>query len=226
MECGFPAVWEGFPELMAIKIVLYDEGRSELGNTYQITPGRVINAESYGPAHILVQRQLSVYSPKPLEFLAPLRKPNGQHRIGSDLLNKKSLRQALTWPPRETRTPDFAIIIVDQDGDKQRKTNLLENLQGITLGHVIALARQEFESWLITDYNCVNKILEKELQNPQEPEKKAPGEAKKVLNRAIKEVGQNYLDIYYKICQNLDLELLRKNRSYEDFASELRGVLN
>jgi hypothetical protein len=126
---------------------------------------RVYREDELGPGHLLVRRSLAAARGRPegeIYFEEPLRTWRGSVARGSHLHNGRILKKLLTWARPELQ-PDLAIVLVDCDGDRQRKPRLTAALQDRVTPHVIGVAVQEFEPWLIADTACVAKELHREL---------------------------------------------------------------
>src|SRR5581483_11436552 len=138
------------------------------GETSRLPPPTELLGEDHrGPAHELIRRCVARDAAVPLPavlFQCPLR-ARGRHPKGSDLLDRRTLRQLLTWPAPHRR-PDLAIVLVDQDGAPDRRMTLRQLTEGISLPHVIAVAIQEFDAWLIADHGAVAGTLATKPPNP------------------------------------------------------------
>lgn len=89
---------------------------------------------------------------------------------------------------------------------------------------VIAVARQEFESWLVTDLACVTRVLGRPFGTDGDPEGWSPKAAKQLLQRAIDDSNQSNRTrtLRREICAQCDLaELKRRSRSFGRFLGEL-----
>src|SRR5581483_5556495 len=105
------------------------------GETSRLPPPTELLGEDHrGPAHELIRRCVARDAAVPLPavlFQCPLR-ARGRHPKGSDLLDRRTLRQLLTWPAPHRR-PDLAIVLVDQDGAPDRRMTLRQFTEGISL---------------------------------------------------------------------------------------------
>lgn len=168
-----------------MRVVLYAEGAGEVGGTgLPPAPGRQLGEELLGPGHILLSGAITLarkIPPQAIRFEQPLR-TRGRLAKGSDLLSKRTLRQLLTWADLGQR-PDLAVVLVDADGETGRRRTLLADTEGLPVTRVIAVAVQEFESWLIADPKAVSKVLGPETRLDHSPESLARREAKSLLAR-------------------------------------------
>src|SRR5687767_13026917 len=142
-----------------MNVVLYAEGISESGGSITLLPpvGEPLSEAALGAGHLLIRRLLThatSIDPSDIVFCSPMRVPPGRHAKGSDLINPTAVRRLLSWPRRE-QVPHLAIVLVDADGDGQRGTRLRAALAQIQVTHVVAVAIQEFEAWLIADHECL-----------------------------------------------------------------------
>lgn len=215
-----------------MRVVLYGEGTGELGGTLtQLpTPGRPLENEMLGAAHIIVKRalcELAGRDPSGIRFDSPQR-VRGRLPRGSDLLHAASLRQLTVWPWPEQK-PELVVVLVDADGEKQRRTLVQGHLAAATVPAVVGVAIQEFEAWLIADSGAVSEFLGCEppidpsrLSNP---ERLSPREAKSILQQWIagsENAPEEERVTRRRIAGSIDLEVLRSRcKAFADFVSEL-----
>lgn len=213
---------------MPLRVVVYAEGVGELAKECP-APGTRLEPEHLGPAHILAQRSLEQSRRIParaIVFEQGLR-TNARVPRGSDLHRDRTLRRLLEWPFAETR-PDVALVFVDEDDEKARHARLVESIAELHSARpptVIAVARKEFEAWLVTDRTCLATELERTIDDRGNPEGWDPKEAKAWLNELLEEglatVSARF-EARRRICRNCDLEeLRRKSDSYRRFHEEL-----
>lgn len=168
----------------ALKVVLYAEGAGErLGELNELrAPGDLLHEEALGSAHILLRRAIASSRTLPVSgvlFHEPLR-TRGRLAKGSDLHNERTLAQLLTWPVA-SRRPDISVVLVDADGDIRRKDRLSAAVAAVPGTKLIAVAVQEFESWLIADQRALADVLGVAPAYPGPPESLAPTVAKEQL---------------------------------------------
>lgn len=163
-----------------------------------------------------------------IRFEKGLRKRNATEPRGSDLLDKRTLLRLLDWPLHDMR-PDLAVVLVDEDGRKARYKDLREWIETLRHGRpptVVAVAKQEFESWLITDRVCLQSVLGRSFEPGGDPEAWEPREAKRTLEAAIEAAGDSStagrLALRREICLRCDLQRLRASRSFQRFLDDLR----
>jgi hypothetical protein len=168
----------------ALRVVVLAEGVAETGGqiTLPPSPGTVLWDDVLGPAHFLVRRILESLTPAHVNFLQPLRF-RGRLARGSDLHTKKSLRQLLTWLPPAT-PPDLAIVLVDRDGDVDRRRTLASYTQGLALTPAIGIAVEAFEAWLLSDSSAIADVLEG-ATSPANPAALDARSVKKCLNDLV-----------------------------------------
>lgn len=170
-----------------IRVVVYAEGAGELAGakSLQPSPGSLLSEEELGSAHLLVRRCLEKargLDSTHVQFEEPLRTPRGKVAKGSMLHSRETLRPLLLWAdPR--KQPDLAVVLIDADGDAGRQMLLEEAIEGIPVTTVIAVAIQEFETWLIADPSALKSVLRKPLSPPKPPEKLSRREAKELLQQ-------------------------------------------
>lgn len=165
-------------------VVVYAEGVGETAGSISSAraPGSAIPEDALGAAHLLVRRALAPARNLPesaIVFDEPLR-TRGRIPRGSDLHDARTLAQLLTWAS-PSRRPELAIVMIDSDGDVRRKEKLAEAVQSVSTTHVIAMAVQEFEAWLIADHNAVARVLGSGPSYPGPSQDLRPGEAKRAL---------------------------------------------
>jgi hypothetical protein len=94
---------------------------------------------------------------------------------------------------------------------------------GITLPTVLAIAVQEFESWLISDQPALNAAAGASTPRPPRVEDMKPREAKTLLAGLL----ANHEDAHGARCglaRTLDLEVLgRESASFARFVADLRS---
>ncbi len=174
----------------AVRIVLYAEGAGELRSTRHaplFVPGDPLDEDVLGAAHLLVRRTVEEARRLParaIQFEEPLATTGGRIPRGSDFQERRTLLRLLTWP---ARPPDLAVVLVDRDGDTDRRRRLLEWVADRPVPKVVAVAVEEFEAWLVADPQAVATTLEgmPAGAHPVSPEGLARGEAKGLLARWI-----------------------------------------
>ena len=181
---------------LVVRVVLYAEGPGETfgldehwsaANTtlgIMPPPGEALPEEVLGAGHLLMRRIIcdrSRVPPGAIRFDAPLR-TRGRVPRGSDLLDKEVLPQLLVWP-RDRHRPDLAIVLVDRDGRVDRRSTL----EQIAVPHpkipcVVAVAREEFETWLVADMKAVKNMTGgTSVDLPGTIENRQPREVKRLL---------------------------------------------
>ncbi|MBI5361924.1 MAG: DUF4276 family protein [Planctomycetes bacterium] len=215
------------------RFVLYAEGAGELGSTpgHPLAPGRVLPAELEGPAHVLVRRccrELLDVAEHALRFEAPLRHAAREVR-GGDLRNSKVLRRVLHWADPSMR-PDVAIVLVDQDGEEDRRSRLATWIGDPlpTTPVVLGVAVEEFEAWLITDHAAVNLVLELREDPWVKTESMRPGHAKERLGRLVQASrrGASAPELRLELAKQLDLQRARAaSRSFDRFITDLKQAV-
>ena len=212
------------------KLVLYAEGAGELSGSVTRLPatGRQLADETLGAAHILLRR-LACHTwnldASNVVFTVP-NLTKGRHARGSDLLDRTRLRQLVTWPKPEL-VPDLVIVLVDSDGDRQRRTMLRDWVRDKTPS-VIAMAIEEFETWLIADSECVRNVVGSTTALAgavPEPEKLARTEAKNLLGTWLGGTGTDQRLLVRRQIANLcDLQLLQTRcPSFSEVVSDLKA---
>lgn len=130
----------------ALRTVLIGEGGGELGgeSTLLPAPGEPLDEPHIGAGHLLVRRCISKLGGIPegaVRLESPLRLRARVPR-GSDLLDRRNLRQLVTYAS-PGRRPDLAVVLVDADGDANARKKLLQgHLEGLSLPTVVAVAAQ------------------------------------------------------------------------------------
>jgi hypothetical protein len=224
-----------------MKVVVYAEGPGErLGRrtrTFELPkkPGQILleQHDELGAAHHLTRRSIAHVTQVPqdaVQFEEPLR-----HRAmiarGSHLTNPAVLPTLLVWPMSDMR-PELAVVFVDCDGRSDRKSKLERVISTLKprLKRVVAVAVQEFESWLIGDIAAVNTVLRLELDEPAAPEAMNPRGAKRLLADWIAQSERSQEDtlvLRSDIAKNCSLEqVASRSPSFEQFLDELRDVLH
>jgi hypothetical protein len=211
---------------MSLRIVLNAEGPGETRGALSLgaAPGSPLSEDELGPGHLLVRRVVAMTRAVPEEaisFLAPLRSGRGQVVRGSGLLNRTTLRQLHQWPMPDRR-PDLSIVLVDADGQADRRTVLASHLEGVTLPAVIAVAVQEFESWLISDQGALNATVGSSTERPPAVESLKPRVAKALLADLLAKHEEPHA-ARCTIARTTDLALLeRESSSFARFVLDCR----
>ncbi len=218
--------------------MVYAEGAGESAGAVSRlpAPGDALEELHLGPIHRLVERCIREHKPdRSVQFLSPLRTPTGITAAGSSLRDRpRELRRLLTFPDSR-RAPDLAIIVVDADGDSTLHQKLSAELATIPLSWVLAVPAPEFEAWLLADVATARRIFEVDLSEPRDPEALSPREAKRLYfewsargrsaldtNEPLRSARRDARILIFEQC---DLALLRRQRSFERFESDLRRAL-
>ncbi len=146
-----------------MRVVLYAEGARETWGTVRPAAAALeqLDDEELGPAHVLVRRCLKNQpdvQPSDIRFLAPL-PLGGRPARGSQLLNPGNLKRLLAFSDPQ-RQPDLCVVLVDQDGEKSRRSTLEKILTGQPMRTILAVAIREFEAWLIADTGTVSDAMQ------------------------------------------------------------------
>lgn len=218
---------------MKLRITLYAEGFGELGGewTELPAPGAELAEEHLGAAHSITRAALKAASDPALHevtYLSPLR-TKGRHVRGSDLLKKIVVRQILTWPDSK-RAPHVAVVFVDQDGDTQRKRQIVEWTTDLAQPRVIAVPIPEFESWLLADEAAASQILGTKIQTPPAPENLAPTRAKAQLDewfaRSSSETSRRDRPaLRRRLAEAIRIDNLNRLASFRDFVTDCRTAI-
>jgi hypothetical protein len=168
-----------------VRVVVYAEGVGERAGelTLPPPPGYRLSEEHLGSVHVLVRRAMSVGGPLPeaaICFDSGLRTRAGREPRGSDLHHTETLRRLLSWPRPELR-PDLAVIVIDEDEDHGRESQLEHTTADIPVPHVIVAAVHEFEAWLVADTKSLRTALELDVSTTKDPESMPRGESKVTL---------------------------------------------
>ena len=216
---------------MVTRVVLYAEGSAELGFAARPTcrPGHALESRTLGPAHELVRRcieHVSSSMPDDVKFEAPLL-CGGRHAVGSDLSDRRNLRQLLTWPDLSMR-PDLAVLLVDHDGTPERRSTLrgLLSTPPLTSTWVLGIAIEEFEAWLVADIVALGNALGESIPQDKNPESLPPGRAKSTL---LEHIGKRQLDepkVRMQVAASCDIDRVSKEcRAFEDFLTDLKHAV-
>jgi Domain of unknown function (DUF4276) len=218
---------------MSLRFVLYAEGPADSEGTFELQcrPGDGLIEESLGPAHILVRRCVTAarrhVPPSAVLFEEPLRTGRSVRARGSDLLDSSTLRRLLTWIDLKKR-PDLAVVLVDSDNDSDRKKRLCEAVATVKAPHVIGVAVQEFESWLIADHEAVTKVMPSASDAPPAIEALQPRQAKDLLRDWHGKLAREKTtqEVRLSLAQLCDLDVLaRRCPAFEQFQQDLDAAL-
>lgn len=207
---------------MTLRVVLYAEGAAERLGVESVLPasGDVLRDELLGAGHILMRRAISKARsiPEPaIRFESPLR-TRGRIPRGSDLHNERTIRQLLTWL-NPSLTPDLVVVLIDCDGEHDRKRRLEGHVAGLPCTKVIALAVEEFEAWLLADVATLAGLAAPRAYRGR-PESLKPGEAKAEFSayfprEALRETRM-------KVAHTCDLDVVAKECA--SFADVLHDI--
>lgn len=208
----------------AVTVVLLAEGSGEVKSSSIRGMGDTIPADDWGPAHFLFQRVIEASSSIPaaaVRFVEPARTNRGTVAKGSDLHEPRSVRRLLGYPIPVER-PTLAILLVDADGKKDRQRVLEDTIADLPGATVVAVAVEEFESWLLADADALKVVLDVDrAQLPARPEDLRPRESKALLSQlsvdapeAVRESLAKRIDlsVVAAACPSFDrcLDLLKK----------------
>ena len=215
-----------------LRVVLYAEGAGEMLGPVSLlpAPGEPLSEQMLGPAHILARRALTEargLSAGDVRFDSPLRTRTGRLPRGSDLLHPRTLLQLLTWA-RPSRQPDLAIVLVDADGDRQRRRKIQSTAAKAAVPTVVAVAAQEFEAWRIADHKALSRVLRTDIDPVVKPERLQPAEAKTTLAAWLSRSGaETPSEARRQIAAVCDLGVVKRRcRSFEQFLGDLRTVVS
>jgi hypothetical protein len=231
-----------------IRIGLIAEGEAELGPSIPyIKPedgGKVIERNAEGALHTLIRRELEGFGCPDCQFVQ--RHPTIREsrvlkrRTGHSIFDRQYLAQIVSvWKPEEV---DMILIVVDADDVLiQRQQGLELALNAIRDNHLDVneqtvcdrsaggLAIKNFDTWLLADTQTVAKILEVELEPPENPEEL--NDAKDILENAIaastylhdEKSNQRPLMAKWKLAFEVNLESLKTNcsKGYGVFVQDL-----
>ena len=208
---------------MSLRTVLYAEGAVETGHGPGF--GEILSEDELGPAHDLVRRCLIERGTIPegaVLFGRPLRL-RGKVARGSDLLAPASARKLLAWPER-SRAPEFAIVLVDGDGDPSRRATAERAVSGAIVPAVIGVALQEFEAWLIADDAAVSRAISAAFGTQKCPEEMKPRVAKQLLADAIGRTGAEPRLVRRTIARTSRLEVIADRcPAFQRFREDLQA---
>lgn len=214
---------------MSTRVVLLCEGSGESGGalTVRPSPGERLDDSQLGAAHLLVRRSLArAWSRQPLSFVfhEPLRMRSGRSAQGSQLLDRRNLRQLHDWA-RPDRAPHISIVLVDGDEVRDRRESLSSALEAIERPRwVVAIAVQEFEAWLIADQQVLKLLGQPVPDQSPDPENLKRREAKRLLDTWIEKLPDAN-DARRELAQKLDLDVLsRRCPSFARFLADIDNL--
>jgi len=119
-------------------------------------------------------------------------------------------------------------VIVDQDGQRDRRATLLSFTEGLSLPHVVAVPIQEFEAWLIADHGAVVRALGQSPNQPRSIETLDPREAKEQLAAwtAASAHAADPKALRMTLARTLDLALLDKLSAFKLFRQDLHAAIS
>jgi hypothetical protein len=112
-------------------------------------------------------------------------------------------------------------------GTTAASSKLKSHVDGIALPPVvIAVAIQEFESWLLGDHPAVQSITATSFDQPKEPESMAPGEAKGLLSKWLTQAPNLGMEqARRELAQRCDLDrVCRRCPSFATLVKDLRAA--
>ncbi len=211
-----------------MRVVLYAEGPNETGfvESPSAHDRRVLSAEELGPGHVLTRRVIVHATGRdelPVRFAAPLLH-RGRIATGSQLLDFHVLPRLLTWGEPKL-APDLVIVLVDSDGVTARRSQLRSIVDGMgsALPVVVAVAVQEFEAWCFADTKLWNRIVGSVVDQPGDPEKWKPGEAKQRFTSLISSSKAEQHAVRLQLAQEIDLDSIERTcSSFRQFLDDLK----
>lgn len=218
-----------------MRVALYAEGARELGASAwrassaardHVQVGAKLPDRALGAAHHLVAR----LAKHPVEFIAPLlMHSTGRRPTGSDLLVEKNLIRLTSWPNLR-EAPDAYVVLVDGDGEAQRRPQLQRAVRDQSPPVVIGVAREAFEAWLLADLQTLRRVLQIQVDDLGDVERLRAQQAKAKLDdllaRANRRGPEAIEGARAHLAAELDLEVVRqRSRSFSDLRSELARVL-
>lgn len=131
----------------------------------------------------------------------------------------------LNWPPDDPRT-DMAVVLVDEDRERGRYERLRSYVEDHPLLRqaIVAVARKEFESWLIAVPQSVHDRFGRLPPGSTDVESWDPGQAKlrlRELHAAGADAAARRAD-RIALAESIDLaELERRSTSFRRFKDDL-----
>ncbi len=248
---------------IGVRIGLISEGEAELGTSvpFLYDPkqgGTPIDHSQEGALHTLIRRELTAVGFPNCVFIHRHPTPRDnlmRYRMGYSVIEKRYLQQTIiAWKPQEI---DIIVVVVDEDSDVATRTRQLEvaktiveanhlDEQGNTIenGHVIAVAIKTFDTWLISDIQAVEQLLQISLPAdlPDDFEElssdtKSPTHAKNIFDNAVDNsdyvpleprVKNRNLEARWAVAQMVDLDIIKKRckRGYLVFTNLLLNVVS
>ena len=205
----------------ALKVCLLCEGSGEGSGAIAHHPRPLdqLSEEHLGPAHVLARRLLANARSIPQDavlFLEPLN-VRGRVPKGSDLLRPRWL---VTYPQRAT-APDLSIVMIDGDGNRDRLKKVEADLKGLP-AVAVAVAVEEFESWLISDHAAVVEVFGADIEKPARPESLPPRGARELLAKwfALHGRGRSERELRHRLAASIVIAPFH-SRSLKQFAKRL-----
>lgn len=223
-------------ENIAMRIVVFCEGTAESGALRRsfVSPNQPLPEEQIGPAHLLVQRCISRewgLTRDDMQFTSPpllvSHRRNPRLPVGSDLRTGKNLIRLLRAWVREADVPDLALILIDQDGDRQIRTELQNAIRADSpcIRWILAVAIEEFESWLLADASALSQVFSNGARI-QRPEELGPRRAKtRITGFQPIDPTSTLPTRHRRIVELMDLEIVREAcPSFADFLRDLKAL--
>lgn len=211
-----------------MRVVLYAEGPNEAGveGPPSYDRRRPLPDEELGPAHVLSRRAIARATgrdPRSIRFEPPLLHL-GRAAVGSQILDGKVLPRLLTWAD-PAQAPELAIVLVDGDGEKKRRSTLqaVVERRGSFMPVVVAVAVQEFEAWLLVDVKLWNELVEHVVDHPGNPESWNAGDAKERWTSLVSDSKRGQHMTRLRLAAEMDLDVVERTcASFRQFLEDLR----
>jgi hypothetical protein len=175
--------------------------------------------------------------------------------VGYSIIEKRYLQQTIiAWKPQEV---DIIVIVVDEDNDVATRSRQLAVAKSVVEAshldeqgniianrHVIAIAVKTFDTWLLSDTQAVEQLLQISLPTglPDDFEElsgdtKSPTHAKNIFDNTVDNsdyvpleprVKNRNLEARWAVAQIVDLDIIKKKckRGYLVFTNLLLKVVS
>ncbi len=138
-------------------------------------------------------------------------------------------KRALRWlKEAQKRGADALILLIDEDGQRERTTQISEaqNYSRLPLRRAFGVAIWSFDAWMLADEKTLTTVLGCKIDRQPDPEsiRDPKRRCAQLLDRSPNRMSQS--EMYARLSERLDIDILceRCQRGFKPFATNVRGV--
>jgi hypothetical protein len=142
---------------------------------------------------------------------------------------KGFFQRAVAWLREAQREGfDALILVIDEDGDSQRISQITEaqRCELVTVSRALGVAIRTFDAWMLADERALSQVLQLPVKTQPAPEKnRDPKQScEAILAASGQDMGQT--EFYAALAKTIDIAKLEKRcpRGFAPFAARLRAI--